>query len=104
MLQRNIHHVANPVSCLPKILLVSLNLDEDFVNEKSIAVAPVPAKKSLRIFRAECNTSQSNRLIADSNTSLCHKILYGAAAQVEAMIKPDNRLNEFVRESVVLVQ
>jgi len=35
----------------------------------------------------------SDRLVTDRDTTLCHKILYIAAAQIEAMIEPDKMLN-----------
>ncbi len=92
------------VNCPPKILLLPLNLDEDFVNKESIAVTLVPAPKSPRILRAEFDTPQSDRLVADPNTALGHKILDIAVAQIEAMIEPDNVLNDRGRKSVAFVQ
>ena len=85
-------------------MLLTLNLDEYFVDKESIAVTLVSAPKSLRIFRAEFDTPQPDRLVADSNTTLGHKILDVAAAQIETMIKPDNVLNDLRRESVAFVQ
>ena len=49
----------------------------------------MPAPKSPGVFRAEFDTPQSNRLIADPNTTLGHKILYVAATQIEPMIEPE---------------
>ena len=70
-------------------MLPALNLDEDFVNKESIAVTLVPTPKSPRILRAEFDTPQPDRLVADRNTTLGHKILDIAAAQIEAMIEPE---------------
>jgi hypothetical protein len=70
-------------------VLPALNLDEDFVNKETIAVTLVPAPKSPRILRAEFDTLHSDRLVADPNTTLGHKILDIAVAQIEAMIQPE---------------
>jgi len=85
-------------------VLPALNLDEDFVNKESIAVTLVPTPKSPRILRAEFNTPQADRLVADRNTTLGHKILDIAAAQIETMIEPDNVLNDLGRKTVAFVQ
>ncbi|MCH7538596.1 MAG: hypothetical protein IID57_12155 [Proteobacteria bacterium] len=66
-----------------------MNLNEDFVDKESITETLVPAPKSLRILRAEFDTPQPDRLVADPNTSLGHKILDVAAAQTEAMIESE---------------
>jgi len=84
--------------------LLPLSLDEDFVDKESIAVTLVPAPKSLCIYPAEFDAPQADRLVADRNTTLGHKILDVAAAQIEAMIEPDNVLNYLRRESVAFVQ
>jgi inactivated superfamily I helicase len=85
-------------------MLPALNLDEDFADELRINVTVVMAPKSSRVLRAEFETPQPNRLIADSNTTLGHKILDVAATQIEAMIQSDDMLNYFRRESVAFVQ
>jgi hypothetical protein len=85
-------------------VLPALNLDEDFINKEGIAVTLVPAPKSPRILRAEFDTSQSDRLVVDPNTALGQKILDIAVAQIEAMIEPDNVLNDRWRKSVAIIQ
>ena len=74
-LQKQIHNVAVLVNCAPKIVLPALNLDEDFVNKESIAVTLVPTPKSPRILRAELDTPQPDRFVADRDTTLGHKVL-----------------------------
>ena len=64
----------------------------------------MPAPKSLRILRAEFDTPQPDRLVADANTTLGHKILDIAVAQIEAVMEPDNVLNDRGRNSVAFVQ
>jgi hypothetical protein len=57
-LYKHVHHFAVLVNCPPKIVLLPLNLDEDFVDKESITVALVPAPKSLRILWAKFDTPQ----------------------------------------------
>ncbi len=85
-------------------MLPALNLDKNFINKESIAVTLVLAPKSIRIRRAEFDTPQPDRLVTDPNTTLGHKVLDVAAAQIETMIEPDNVLNDLRRESVAFVQ
>jgi hypothetical protein len=70
-------------------VLPALNLDEDLVNKESIAVTLVPAPKPPRVLWAEFDTQQPDRLVADRNTTLGHKFLDIAVAQIEAMIEPE---------------
>ncbi len=85
-------------------MLPALNLDQGVINKESIAVTLVPAPKSPSLLRAEFDTPPSDRLVADPNTALGHKILDIAVAQIEAMIEPDNVLNDRGRKSVAFVQ
>ncbi len=59
--------------------------------------------QSPRVPRAKLIAPQPDRLVADPNTSLGHKILDVAAAQIEAMIEPDRVLNDFGWESMTFV-
>ena len=56
------------------------------------------------VLGTEFDTPQPDRLVTDPNTTLGHKVLDVAAAQIEAMIEPDNVLNYLRRESVAFVQ
>lgn len=85
-------------------MLPTLNLDEDFMNKESIAVTLVLAPKSPCILRTEFDTSQLDRLVADPNTALGHKNLNIAVAQIEAMIEPDDVLNDRGWKSVACLR
>ena len=84
-------------------MLPALNLDENFIDKESIAVTLVPASKSIRMLRTEFDTPQPDRLVADPNTTLGHKVLDVAAAQIKAMIEPDNVLNDRGRKSMTFI-
>ena len=70
-------------------MLLALDLYKNLIDEEGITVTVVSAPKSPRVLRAEFDTSQPNRLIADPNTTLGHEILDVAATQIEAMIQPE---------------
>ena len=69
-------------------MVYALDLHENLIEAKSIAIPLMPAPKSLRVRGTELNTPQSDRLVADTNATLGHKILNIASAQIEAMLEP----------------
>ena len=71
--------------------------------EKCITESLMTTLQSPRVPRAKLIAPQPDRLVADPNTSLGHKILDVAAAQIEAMIEPDRVLNDFGWESMTFV-
>ena len=81
-----------------------LDSHEHLIKVEGIAVTLMPAPKSPGVFSAEFDAPQSNRLVADRDTALGHKILNIATAQIESMIKPDNVLNNLRWKSVAFVQ
>ena len=84
-------------------MLYPSDLHENLIKVEGIAVTLMPASKSPGVFWAEFDTPKSNRLVADCDTTLGHEILDIAAAQIEAMIEPDNVLNDLGRKSVTFV-
>lgn len=53
-----------------KIVLLARNLYEDFIDKKSIAVARMPALESPGVVASNYDTPQSDRLVADCDTTL----------------------------------
>jgi hypothetical protein len=70
-------------------VLLSLNLDEDFVDKKRITVTLVSTPKSHRILRAELDAPQSNGFVADRNSALRQEIFNIASTQIKAVIEPE---------------
>ena len=62
------------------------------------------APKSPSVLTTKFDALQSDRLVADRDTTLGHEIFYVAIAEVKAMVEPDNVLNDLGRESVTFVQ
>ena len=85
-------------------MLLTLNLYEDFVDKEGIAVTLMPAPKSPGVVTTKFDTPQSDRLVADCETTLGHEIFDISTAQIEAMVEPDNVLNDLGRKAVAFVQ
>ncbi len=68
-LQINIYHFAILVNSSPQVMLLAVNLHEDFINEESIAVALVLPLQSARIDSPEFYTPEADRFAADSDAS-----------------------------------
>jgi hypothetical protein len=80
-----------------------LGSHENLIKVEGITVTLMPAPKSSGVLRTKFDTPQSDRLVADRDTTLGHQILDIAATQIEAMIEPDDVLNDLGRKSVALV-
>lgn len=78
-------------------------ITKNLIKVKSIAITLMPAPKSPSVFITEFDTPQSNRLVADRDTTLGHKILDIAKADAEAMTQPDNVLNNRRRKTLPFV-
>jgi len=63
----------------------------------------MPAPNSPGELGTKLDTPQSNRLVADRDTTLGHEILDITATQIEAMIEPDSVLDDLGRKSMALV-
>jgi hypothetical protein len=69
-LQKHINHFTALVDRTPQIVLLAPNLHEDFINEKSVAVALVLSPVSPGIPGAKLDAPKTNRLMADGDPSL----------------------------------
>ena len=84
-------------------MLLSLNLNEDLIDEESIPVSLVPPSKSFGVFGSKLDAPQSNRFAADRDSAFGHKIFDITNTQIEAVIKPDCVLNDLRRETVAFI-
>jgi hypothetical protein len=84
-------------------MLFALNLNEDFIDKESIPIALVPPSKSPGVFGPKLDTPQPDRFVADRNSAFGHEILDITSTQIEAVIEPDNVLNDLGWKAVTLV-
>ena len=84
-------------------MLLAIDLDEYFINEKGVAIASVFSLQAAGINVAEFDAPEPNRFAGDSNTAFGQKILDIPVAQVETIVEPNGIRNDIRRESVALV-
>jgi len=84
-------------------MLFSIDLHEDFIDEKGIAVASVFSLQPSSVYSTEFDAPEANRFSADYDASLCQKIFYIAVTEVETKVEPDGIRNDIWRESVAFI-
>ena len=55
----------------PEVMLFTINLDKNLINEESIAKATMFSLQLSRVFRAKSIAPQSNRLVGNIYPTLC---------------------------------
>ena len=70
-------------------MLLPVDLHEDFVDVKGIAIDSLLPFQSAGINGSEIYTPEANRFAADDNAVFGEQIFYIAVAQVEAIVEPD---------------
>ena len=84
-------------------MLFAIDLHEDFIDEKGIAVASVFSLQPSSLYSTEFDIPKSNCFAADYDASLCQKILYIAVTEVETEVEPEGIRNNIGRESVAFI-
>jgi len=102
-LQKHIDHLAILVNCSPQILLPTLDLHEDFIDEKCIPIALVPAPQSPGILGSRFVAPQTNSFIANDNPSLSQQIFDIPIAEIKPMIEPHGISNDFRGKAMTFV-
>ena len=75
LLDQHIDSVAIMINGSPQVPLLTLNLNEDLVNEKGIAVALVLAPHSMRLQWSELVAPEANRFMSNDNSPTSQQIL-----------------------------
>ena len=70
-LEKHVNNFTILIDRPPEVLLLSLNSNEDFIDEKCIAKTLVPTFQALRVLRPELVTPQTNRFTADRDAPFC---------------------------------
>ena len=102
-LEKYIDYLAVLIHGSPEILLLAIDLDEDFVNVEGIAVALVPTLQPPGISGPELDTPQPDSFVADCYPTLGQQIFNIAVTEVEPVIEPDCITDDFGRESVSFI-
>ena len=71
-------------------MLLAIDFDEDFVDEKGVAEAPALPFQSSSIYSAEFDTPEADGHTAtDSDASLSEQVFNIPVAQIESAVEPD---------------
>jgi hypothetical protein len=84
-------------------MLLAVDLHEDFVNVKGVAVASVLSFQAACINRPEFDTPQANCFASDRDATLSQQIFDVSVAQIEAVVESDCIGNDIWRESVTFI-
>ena len=67
---------------------------EHFIDVEGVAIASVLSFQTSGVFRAKFDTSQSDGLMADVDTSFSEEIFDIAVAEIESVVEPDGVRND----------
>ena len=87
----------------PKVELLAINLDEDFIDVECVAVALVLSLQASGVYSAEFDTPEADGFVADGDATLGKQVFDVPVAEIESKIEPDSVGDDFSRESVALV-
>ena len=69
-LEKHINNFAVLINCSPEVMLLTVDLYENFVDEKCIAISPVFSLQPSGIFGAKLIAPQANCFVTDIYTAL----------------------------------
>ena len=84
-------------------MLLTIDVDEDFVDEEGNAIASVLSLQSTAINGPELDTPKANPFPSDGDASFSQEILYISMTEIESVVEPDGIRNDIWRESVALI-
>ena len=84
-------------------MLLAIDFDEDFVDEKGVTVAPELSLQSSSIYSAEFDTPEADGFATDSDASLSEQVFNIPVAQIESIVEPDGVTDDIWRKSVTFV-
>jgi hypothetical protein len=102
-LKIHINNLTILVNRSPQIMLLTVDLHEDFVNVEGVAIAPVLWFQSTGINGSELDAPQADRFSADCNASFSEEIFDIAVAEAESVVEPNGIGNDVRWESVSFI-
>jgi hypothetical protein len=102
-LQQNIDDITILIDGTPKILLLAVDSDEEFVQIPSITEASPFLLKTSRIVGSEFPAPLSDGFVRNNDSAFGQKTFHITEAQTEAMIDPNGVADDFRRETVSVV-
>jgi hypothetical protein len=102
-LQQDINDITILIHGTPKILLLAVDSDEEFVQIRGITEAALFLLKTSGIVGSEFPAPLSDSFVRNNNSAFGQKIFNITEAQTEAMIDPYGVADDFRRETVSVV-
>ena len=87
----------------PQIMLLAIDLHEDFIDVEGIAEASVLTLQPARINGTELDAPQAYRFAGNGDAPLCQKIFNIPMAKIKAVVESNSVGNDVRRESVAFV-
>jgi hypothetical protein len=97
------HDITILIHGTPKILLLAVDSDEEFVQIPGITEAPLFTLKTSGTIGSEFPAPLSDGFVRNNNSAFGQKIFNITEAQTEAMIDPYGVADDFRRETVSVV-
>jgi hypothetical protein len=99
-LNKNIDHVAVLVNGAPEILLLTLDIHEEFIQMPNVAQSALSSPESPGIFGLVLPTPMSDSLVANCDPALCQEVFNISEAQAESVVEPNGMTYDLRWESI----
>jgi len=87
----------------PKIVLLAVDLDEDFIDVEGVAVSTMLSFQAACINGSEFVAPEPDRFAADIDASFSEKIFNVSVAETESIVEPDCVGDDVRRKSVAFI-
>ena len=98
-----IHDIPALIGSPPQIMLLAIDLHEDFIDVECVAVALVSALQSTGVIGPKLDAPESDGLMADCDTTFGQDIFDITVAQIESVVEPDSMTDDIWRKSMANV-
>jgi hypothetical protein len=102
-LKIHIDHIAILIYGSPKVMLLAVYFDEDFVDVEGVPITSVLSFQTPGVQSTELDTPETDRLATDSNATFSEEILDIPVAEIKAIVEPDGVADDIGRETVALI-
>lgn len=102
-LHQEVKHVALRIYCTPQVILLSFNLDDNFIKMPSIRETRSLTAHLIGVLLPKLVTPFPNGLVGYLNPAIQHHLLNVSLAQGKAVVEPDTVTNDFDGKTVTRI-
>jgi hypothetical protein len=103
-LQKYINHFAILINSPPQVIPPAVYLDEDFVDVKDIAVAPMLSFQPACVDGAEFDAPKAYSFLADRDASFSQQVFDISMTEIETVVEANGVGNNIGWESVAFIR